>query len=77
MIMTMADMAAEEMVNRLTIPRSAIELWEALNFDVRDLRRAVAWIAAEVIRPEQNAGRTQLAARLKLALMAGPVAARR
>ena len=30
----------------------------------------------EVIRPEQKAGRTQLAARLKLALMAGPEAAR-
>ena len=76
MIMVMGDIAAEEMSDRLAIPRPTIELWEALNFDVRDLRRAVAWIAVEVIRPEQKAGRTQLAARLKLALMAGPEAAR-
>ncbi len=36
----------------------------------------MGWISVEVIRPEQKAGRTQLAARLKLALMAGPQAAR-
>ena len=76
MIMVMGDIAAEEMGNRLAIPRPTIELWEALNLDVRDLRRAVAWIAVEVIRPEQKAGLTQLAARLKLAHMAGPEAAR-
>ena len=76
MIMVMGDIAAEEMGKRLAIPRPTIELWEALNLDVRDLRRAVAWIAVEVIRPEQKAGRTQLAARLKLALVAGPEAAR-
>ena len=76
MIMVMGDIAAEEMGDRLAIPPAAIELWEALNFDVRDLRHAIAWIWADVIRPEQKAGRTQLAARLKLALMAGPEAAR-
>ena len=76
MIMVMGDIAPEEMGKRLAIPRPTIELWEALKFDVRDLRRAVAWIAVEVIRPEQKAGRTQLAARLKLALVAGPEAAR-
>ena len=76
MIMAMAGIAADEMGDRLAIPGAAIELWEALNFDVRDLRCASAWIGAEVIRPEQQAGRTELAARLKLALMAGPEAAR-
>jgi hypothetical protein len=76
MIMVMADIAAEEMSSRLAIPRPTIELWEALNFDLRDLRHAVAWIWTDVIRPEQKAGRTQLAARLKLALMAGPEGAR-
>ncbi len=76
MIMVLADIAPEEMGDRLAIPRAAIELWEALNLDVRDLRHAVAWISARVISPEQKAGRTQLAARLKLALMAGPEAAR-
>jgi hypothetical protein len=76
MILVMAGIAAAEMSDRLAIPRAAIELWEALDFDVRDLRHALAWIWTEVIRPEQKAGRTQLAARLKLALMAGPEAAR-
>jgi hypothetical protein len=76
MIMVMAGIAAEEMGDRLAIPRPAIERWEALHFDVRELRHAVAWISASVIRPEQKAGRTQLAARLKLALMAGPEAGR-
>jgi hypothetical protein len=76
MIMVMADIAAEELSDRLAIPRAAIELWQALNFDLRDLRHAMAWILAHVIRPEQKAGRTELAARLKLALMAGPEAAR-
>ena len=74
--MVLVDIAAEEMGDRLAIPRAAIEFWEALNFDVRDLRHAVGWISVEVIRREQKAGRTQLAARLKLVLMAGPQAAR-
>ena len=74
MIMALAGIAADEMGDRLAIPRAAIELWEALHFDVRDLRRAVAWISTSVIRPEQKAGRMQLAARLKLVLMAGPEA---
>jgi hypothetical protein len=76
MILVLGRISAAEMSDRLAIPRPAIELWEALNFDLRDLLHAMAWVLAHVIRPEQKAGRTELAARLKLALMAGPEAAR-
>jgi hypothetical protein len=76
MILVLGGITADEMSDRLAIPRPAIELWESLNFDLRDLLQAMAWMWAHVIRPEQKAGRTQLAARLKLALMAGPEAAR-
>ncbi len=43
--------------------------------DVRGCRNAVGWFAAHVIGPELAAGRSELAAKLKLVAAVGPVGA--
>jgi hypothetical protein len=75
-LMILAGAASEEMSERLGVSRPAIQVWESLYFDVRDLQHAMAWFSTYVIRPEQEAGHAELAARLKVAATAGPEAAR-
>jgi hypothetical protein len=75
-LMILAGAASEEMSERLGVSVPVIQVWESLYFDVRDLQHALAWVSTYVIRPEQEAGHAELAARLKVAATAGPEAAR-
>jgi hypothetical protein len=75
-LMILAGAASEEMSERLGVSVPAIQVWESLYFDVRDLQHAMAWLSTHVIKREQDAGNSQLAARLKVAATAGPEAAR-
>ena len=75
-LMILAGATCEEMSERLGVSQPAIQVWESLYFDVRGLQHALAWLSTYVIRPEQEAGHAELAARLKVAATAGPEAAR-
>jgi hypothetical protein len=75
-LMIMAGLASEEMSRRLRISVEAVRAWESAFFDVRDIRHSSVWLSFHVVRREREAGHTELAARLNLAVMAGPDAAR-
>lgn len=74
--MVAADMTYDEMHARSGIEIAVLQLWEAYFYDVRPLRQATCWLAQQVVEPEIKAGRPQLAAQLRLAIMAGPIAVR-
>ena len=75
-IMVAGGLAPDEMQARLQIDSATIETWERLYFDVRDLREVGDWMATYVIERERQKGNAPLAARLKLAIAAGPPAVR-
>jgi hypothetical protein len=60
---------------RLGIDPAVLAAWEDLYFDVRSVRTALDWIVLKVIEPLQQQGEGTLAAKLKLACAAGPLAA--
>jgi len=63
-----ADMAAQ-----LGLDEATVVAAERLFFDVRPALAARGWVACAVIRPEEKAGRTDLAARLRMAYFGGPL----
>ncbi len=66
-----------EMAERFALTEAILREWELAFFDVRSVpAEAVAWIHLQVVKPEKNAGREDLAARLKLVASVGAVAAR-
>lgn len=75
-IMIVGDLTHQEIAERLGLDRAVIETWEAIHFDVRDLRDATTWLAIHVIEPARAEGNFQLASHLRLALGGGPAAVR-
>ena len=70
-IMVAADMNSAEIFERLGVRAETTAAWEALFYDIRDLRQASSWIATHVIAAERNRGNDELAGRLKLAHFSG------
>jgi len=60
----------------LNVDQAAVQAWEALFFDVRGSREAVVWVYHWVVHSEERCGNSALAAKLKVAYAAGPVAAK-
>lgn len=73
-LMVLADMNLEVMHQLLDVPVATLQAWEAIFFDIRDLREATGWLAACVVERERKTGNTALAARMKLAISGGAVA---
>jgi len=71
-LMTLVDSPTNAIAKRVEVEPAVVQVWERLFFDVRDMRGAVSWLSGQVIEPERKAGNTALAARMKLALVAGP-----
>jgi hypothetical protein len=74
-ILVLAGCPRAEVVSRLQVPPDVERTWEELFFDVRTALEATDWIFLHVIRPEQAHGLPSLASKMKLAYIAGPVAA--
>jgi len=60
----------------LQLEQSVLEVIENLHFDVRPLLTATQWIVTRVISSEADAGRDDVAARLRMAYFGGPYAAK-
>jgi hypothetical protein len=75
-ILIIGDCPQEEIAQLCKISPEAVDAVERLFYDVRGSRKALGWIRSAVIEPEISAGNGALASKLKLALCAGPVAAR-
>ncbi len=75
-LMTVVDLPRDEMHRRSGVAVDALRAWEQLFYDVRNQRKAVLWLARQVINRETKAGAPELAAKLRLAVCAGPVAVR-
>ena len=75
-IAVLGGLDGREISQRLGLEQEVIEAWEKIYFDVRGMREAVGWIHLQVIQPERNVGREDLAARLKLVAAVGPLGAR-
>lgn len=75
-LMTVGDLPREEMHRRSGVDVEVLRAWEQLFYDVRNQRKATYWLARHVIDREANAGDPELAAQLRLAICAGPVAVR-
>ena len=67
-----------EVARRPDVDEAVLKTWKALfyDIDVKNGRNAIGWIAAHVIEPELDAGRSELAAKLKLVASTGSVGAR-
>lgn len=75
-LMVAADMSHDEMHTRSGVEISIVKTWESLFFDARGQRQATGWLAHHIIEPELKADNPELASKLKVALMAGPIAVR-
>jgi hypothetical protein len=70
-LLTLADVCIDSIAERVGTKSEVVATWEQLFFDVRGMRSATGWLSIHVIRHECRAGNTALAARMKLALVAG------
>ncbi len=75
-LMTVGDLPREEMHRRSGVDVEVLRAWEQLFYDVRNQRKATYWLTRHVIDGETKAGDPELAAQLRLAICAGPVAVR-
>lgn len=75
-LMVVADMPHDEMQTRGGIEVSILRMWESLFFDARNQRQATSWLSHHVVAPEVEAGNPELASKLKVAIMTGPIAVR-
>ena len=75
-LMVVVDLSPAEICQRSSLEQDVLDCWEQLFFDVRDLRRAHDWLSNHLISQERKQGNGRHAARLTLALMAGPKAVR-
>ena len=75
-LMILADMSYDEMHARSGIDIAVLQTWEALFFDARHQRQATSWLAHQIVNRESKTGDLRFASKLKLAIMAGPVAVR-
>jgi hypothetical protein len=75
-LLVLTDVTKEEIATRMAISEQLVVTVEHLFFQVRAALQARDWICAMVIRPEQEAGRLELAAEMQFAVFGGPTAAR-
>jgi hypothetical protein len=75
-ILILANCPADEIARVTGIAPEAEHAVEQLFFDVRTSRSAPGWIQRTAIEPEAEAGNGELASKLRLAFLAGPIAAR-
>jgi len=75
-LMVVADLPYDEMHGRTDIEVEVMKAWESLYFDARNQRQAKSWLSHQVIDREVEVGNAELAAKLMLAIMTGPVTVR-
>src|SRR5262249_26240457 len=75
-LLVTADCNPPQVAELLNVDKDELCLWESLFFDVRSSLPAADWIAMRVVQPAQGGGSAEHASALKLAYIAGPVAAR-
>lgn len=75
-LMVVADLPYDEMHGRTDVVVEVMKTWESLYFDARNQLQATSWLSHQVIDREVEAGNAELAAKLKLAILVGPVAVR-
>lgn len=75
-MMVVADMPHDEMRTRTEIDIELLKIWESLFFDARTKGQAINWLAQQVVNREIKAGNSELAAKLRMAIVGGPVAVR-
>ena len=71
-MMVLADMSHDEMSTRTEIDVEVIKIWESLFFDARTQGQATSWLAQQVVNREIKAGNSELAAKLRMAIVGGP-----
>lgn len=74
-LLVAANLSQEEIQVRTGIEVDVVAVWEALYFDMRDMRETPAWLAIHVVGQERTCGDPALAPRLKLALTGGKLIA--
>lgn len=75
-MLVLADVAVDEMGRFLNVAADVLNSIEDVYFDVRMMLSASHWIVEHVIVREADAGRDDLAARMRLAYFLGPDTAR-
>ena len=70
-LMILADFPVAAIGTRVGVEPEVIQVWEELFFDVRGMRSATNWLSMQVVNHEHKAGNTELAARMKVAIVAG------
>ncbi len=72
-LLTLADVKQRRIAAQCGLPYLVVRTWERLHYDIRPLFNTPNMVAAVTIERELRAGRTALAARMKVALGAGEV----
>lgn len=75
-VATIGGLGTDEIAARTGQQAEVVEMWQKLFFDIFDFRNATDWLVLHVVQPEYDAGRTQVGAKLKLAMAGGPIAVR-
>ncbi|MGZ9128186.1 MAG: hypothetical protein ACXW4Z_10455, partial [Candidatus Binatia bacterium] len=70
-LMILVDSPIGAIAEKVGITPEVAEIWDLLHFDVRQMQGATSWLSIHVVDGECKAGNTALAARMKLALVAG------
>jgi hypothetical protein len=71
----LGELPLDEISRQLKVDVTVLKMWEMMFYDIRGLRSASAWINTHVILPELEAGRADLAARLRFVSAVGTRAA--
>jgi hypothetical protein len=75
-MMVLADMPDDELLTRSGVEVEVLKIWERLFFDARTQHKATDWLAHQVVNREAKSGNPELAAKLRMAIVGGPVAVR-
>ena len=76
-ILVLANVPAAEICELLQVQEAILQVIENLYFDVRPMLTAAPWIVSKVINHEADAGRDDVAARLRAAYSYGPYVAKK
>jgi hypothetical protein len=70
-LLVLAEVPVDAIAQRVGGDPEVVATWEGLFFEVRGMGSATSWLSVHVVDQERQAGNTALAARMKLALVAG------
>ena len=70
-IAVFGDLPPAEIVRRMPVDATALQVWESLFYDARQLRRHIAWVSAQIVDAELAAGNVDLATKLQLVAAVG------